>query len=307
MGCLMVLHMTETQIGLGNMYFSFSRSKIVNLFIRAGQSNEVGSVHDVHPPTAYLPTGLDGKILIHSSSGTAIDDAGNMAGNSTDIETDGWTTVEDMAALSRYNYGPEWAFARELAYNNQVRNVGIIKWARNGTRLGRDWRKTDAELYPTFVAYCNQAIVDLVADGWIVRVKAICWNQGHGDTGDDTAALNYGTNLSQLITDLRADITGASDAKLVVVKGADFWRLPFLSGEPAENAQKVINIDNVRAGQAAAVAADTVGATLVDTDTVTQAYFEPWVTGVAGNNPTHWLPDSKQEIGVLSAQQFLTL
>ena len=287
------------------MYFRFSRAKVLNLHIRAGQSNEVGSAHDNHPPTAYLPTDFDHKILIHSSSGTAIDKAagGEMAGNSTDIETDGWTDFEDMAALSRYNYGPEWSFARELAYNQQMRNVGIIKWARNGTRLGLYWRKSDDALYPDFVAYCNQAIADLVADGWLVNVQSINWNQGHGDTNNDTAASDYGTNLTQLIADFRADITGASKAKLTVTRGADFWRLPYLPGEPGESAQKVTNVDNVRAGQASAVSADPIGAVLIDTDTVTQEYFEPWVSGVAGNNPTHWVPDSKQEIGVLCAQQ----
>lgn len=288
------------------MHFTFRKSKIANLFIRAGQSNEVGFVHDVYAPTAYLPTAFDNKIMIHSSSGTAIDDAGTMAGNSTDIETDGWTTVEAMAAWSRYNYGPEWAFARELAYNQQMRNIAIIKWARNGTRLGRDWRKTDAELYPTFVAYCNAAIAALQAEGWIVRVRGISWLQGYGDTADITAASEYGDNLTQLMADLRADITGASAAKFIIVKGADFWRLPFLPGEPDADAQKVANIDNVRAGQASAVSGDTIGATLVDTD-ASQEYQEPWETGVSGNRPVHHTPDSKQNIGVLSAQQFLNL
>lgn len=286
------------------MYFRFSRAKIANLFIRAGQSNEVGFAHDVYPPTAYLPTGKDHLIMIHSSSGTAIDDAGTMAGNSTDIETDGWTTVEDMAALSRYNYGPEWGFARELAFNQNMRNVAIIKWARNGTRLGRDWRKSDNELYPTFVSYVNAAIADLFADGWIVRVRGISWCQGHGDTGDNTAASDYGTNLTQLMADLRADITGASNAKFIIVKGADFWRLPFLPGEPDEDAQKVTNVDNVRAGHAAAVSGDSGNSVLIDTD-ATQEYFEPWVTGVSGNRPVHHTPDSKQNIGVLSAQSFV--
>ncbi|MDQ8206232.1 sialate O-acetylesterase [Coraliomargarita sp. SDUM461003] len=293
------------------MTFKFApEPRYAEVFIRLGQSNEVGrSPGTIYKASTLLGRSNDPYIRINSSSGGWLKPASADLEEGNSVLTDGWESLLAYEQRSSYYYSGLQGFARELAVNQGMRDVHIIQYARNASRLNRDWREVDDLLYPDCIAFINTAISDLTAAGWVVRVNAISWVQGNGDAFDPLygSADLYGANLTQLLADLRSDITGASAAPVLVVRSPDFWRLPFEPGAVDANSARIDEIETVQAAQAAVVSADLIGATLTTT-TSFEDYIENWDDEVSGGPyPTHYDEDSKQQIGILQAQSYMSL
>lgn len=280
--------------------------KNLDVFLLLGQSNMVGFPSDNYPPTSYLSNSNDSKVWVASSAGTSSNDAGDLVDNSVAYDTEGLIRLDTYAAQSRFGYGPNLDFARTLVNDHNYDNLGIIKWARNGTALDVYWKKEANKFYPTVVSYCNEQINSLKTKfiGYNVKVAGFIWLQGHGDSTVQSRAEAYETNLTQLVEDLRADIDSAANAQIIIARSPDFWKLPFETGEPGADAQKVTNVDTIKTAQQNIAENDGNGL-WVNTDDLD--YFEPWVSGVAGNNPVHFTTDAKQSIGIRLANAVVTL
>lgn len=280
--------------------------KKVDVFLLLGQSNMVGFPSDNYPPTSALSGANDNKVWFAGSAGSRENDAGDLLDNSVAYDTEGWIKLDTYAAQSRFGYGPNLDFARTLVNDHNYENLAIIKWARNGTALDVYWKKEANNFYPTLVSFCNEQINALKAKlrGYDVRVAGIFWFQGHGDSQIQSRADAYENNLTKLMSDLRSDVIDAKSATLIIGRSPEFWKLPFEAGEPAADAQKVANVTTIKTAQAN-VADNDGNAVWISTDDATA--LEPWVSGVAGNNPVHLTTDDKQTLGVRAANAFVTM
>lgn len=280
--------------------------KKVDVFLLLGQSNMVGFPSDLYPATTALSSSNDSKVWFAGSVGTRANEDGDLLNNSVGYDTEGLIKLDAYAAQSRFGYGPNLDFARTLVNDHNYENLGIIKWARNGTALDVYWKKSANKFYPTLVAYCNEQIAALKTTlvGYKVNVAGIFWFQGHGDSTIQTRADAYEANLTQLMADLRSDITDAKDATLIIGRSPDFWKLPYEAGEPAADAQKVANVDTIKNAQVSVATSDG-NAVWISTDDATA--LEPWVSGVSGSNPIHLTTDDKQALGVRAANAFVSM
>ncbi|MBN8418384.1 MAG: exo-alpha-sialidase [Verrucomicrobia bacterium] len=115
------------------------------------------------------------------------------------------------------------SFARAMADADKEITVGLIPCAVGGTPLQR-WQK-GGDLY-------EQALVRVrlaMKDG---TLKGILWHQGEGDSGKEETARSYGARLSQMITDLRADL-GAGDVPFVAGRLGEFLSPTTREGKPS--------------------------------------------------------------------------
>ena len=95
-------------------------------------------------------------------------------------------------------------------------DLGIYVFGRNGRPLAdlstdsdESWNRNADELYPQFIAWGNQRLVNLQNAGFAPTVKAIFWFQGEGDVDavlngiDANAVANYESNYADLIAGFR--------------------------------------------------------------------------------------------------------
>ncbi|MCV2863141.1 sialate O-acetylesterase [Defluviimonas sp. WL0075] len=126
----------------------------------------------------------------------------------------------ETAAIARpdplANFG--WARAFASAYQaahpeNPVHLVGV---ARAGSGFATSqWVKGSAE-YNAAIARVNAAMAEAPAGAIL---KGILWHQGEADSQTQAARDSYEAALNQLITDLRADVTGAGASTPFVLGG----------------------------------------------------------------------------------------
>lgn len=99
-------------------------------------------------------------------------------------------------------------FGRVMVDADPSITVGLIPCAVGGTPLGR-WEK-DQDLYKQAVVRTKAAL----ADG---TLRGILWHQGEGDSGKQETAESYAKRLSQMVVDLRAELSAGE--------------VPFVAGE----------------------------------------------------------------------------
>lgn len=115
------------------------------------------------------------------------------------------------------------SFAREMADVDKQTIVGVIPCAVGGTPLQR-WQK-GADLYQQALVRARLAMKD-------GTLKGILWHQGEGDSAKEDTAKSYGTRLSQMIADLRADL-GAGEVPFVAGKLGEFLSDKTKDGNPS--------------------------------------------------------------------------
>jgi|GEM_PF-227169 len=115
------------------------------------------------------------------------------------------------------------SFARAMADADKEITVGLIPCAVGGTPLQR-WQK-GGDLYEQALVRARLAMKD-------GTLKGILWHQGEGDSGREETARSYGVRLSQMITDLRADL-GAGELPFVVGKLGEFLSPTTRQGTPS--------------------------------------------------------------------------
>lgn len=185
------------------------------MFILAGQSNMVGK-----GATAELPADLK-----KTPANVKLYHAGR---------------AEPLAAAA--SFGPEVAFAHELAKAWPERQIIIVKFAVGGTSLldwAPDWTEQNARrtetakagpLYSKLLEYVKAA-----AAGRPVEIAAVVWEQGGRDAKFPDVAGEYGKNLRTLVERLRKDLAAPD--------------LPFIYGEVNTPPARFPATEDVRKGQ----------------------------------------------------------
>ncbi|MFA7369037.1 MAG: sialate O-acetylesterase [Kiritimatiellales bacterium] len=108
----------------------------------------------------------------------------------------GW---EKLAAREK-GFGPEISFAYEMqkALNKPV---GIIKHAKGGTNLAKDWDPSD----PNSLYSQLKQKVDAAGKTREIRIAGMIWMQGENDSRYEEMAKAYAQNLTNFIQTARKD------------------------------------------------------------------------------------------------------
>ncbi len=154
--------------------------------------------------------------------------------NNPDTDT-GWTLLK--AGDRSYGngvtaFGAETNFLFEHTTANPTEQHAVVKYAVASTSLADDWGDGDT-VYNDAIVEVNEAIAEMQTQlGRSCNIASICWLQGETDATDNTDADNYGTNLTSLLTRLRADINGASattDTLVIATYTDDAGTWPFVA------------------------------------------------------------------------------
>ena len=189
------------------------RAEVIHLYVLAGQSNAIGWFGDA----AYYPadpSNLDSNILLAYK----VDDktGGGPASN-------GWISMQKQ--VGRYatgHFGPEVTFSRKLAQEGN--KIAIFKYGQGGTSLADDWGKPGAnKMYDRMKTRLLSYIDLLKNQGHTVILKGLIWIQGEEDTKTATNSINYISNVSHLIIDMKFLAASNGNSNLNVIFGiADF-------------------------------------------------------------------------------------
>ncbi|MGE9290167.1 MAG: sialate O-acetylesterase [Puniceicoccales bacterium] len=199
-------------------------SRVVDVFLMAGQSNMSGRVD-----SGYSPDPRDElSLFYYRTDGPAPSDV---------LSAGEFTTVQPLD--SGY-YGPEVSFARSLVEKNY--RVAIVKVSDGGRNLEEDW---NASTYGTWWKYWLSdvafALKKLEAMGYVVRLQGFCWLQGESDASSASRSANYEQNFSDLVEAVIGALEGwGYDTSQLQIVSA-FIRTS--SGDYAEtvrNAQKAV-------------------------------------------------------------------
>jgi hypothetical protein len=129
--------------------------------------------------------------------------------------------LRHMTPDGNVGVGPCVAFGREWVRHVPVsRHLLIVPCAVGGSKLvGGPWA-VGGTYYNATVANANAA----VAAEPNPRVVGILWMQGEADAQANIPGPTYAAALDATLTGLRADITGAADAPIIVGPMVQTWR-----------------------------------------------------------------------------------
>ena len=172
-------------------------TKILRVFIFAGQSNMVGSdsrVKDIDrfPPFAGLSQPQD-KVLFSYS-----------IGREDKLTSNGWVSLQPVDEV----VGPELSFARRVSRETKA-PIAIIKCAAGGTTLGGDWNPDDPsgfKLYAEALKLVESSLAELNRKKVVYRLEGFMWHQGENDMFDEKFKPNYGKNLKNFLAKWRRDL-----------------------------------------------------------------------------------------------------
>ena len=117
-------------------------------------------------------------------------------------------------------FGPELGIGRTLADALPGQNILLVKGTRGGSNLHSNWAVGGGD-YTTFLDIAGDAIDAVIANGDNPVLMGMFWVQGESDTGNTTNASNYGANLTDLISRVRTDLFGGSEAPFVLSQLSD--------------------------------------------------------------------------------------
>jgi hypothetical protein len=126
--------------------------------------------------------------------------------------------------------GPEVTFACEMQ-KALKKPVGIIKHAKGGTNLAKDWNPEDPE---SLYAQLKQK-VDAAGKAREIRIAGMIWMQGENDSRYAEMAAVYPQNLANLIQTARKDFNSPD--------------MPFVAGRVNPPPGKFSCVSQVRAAQ----------------------------------------------------------
>lgn len=230
-------------------YFATKRSKVIEVYILAGQSNAVGYNNQQTFNPAPFPNSFrkQEKVLFWPGS------------NSIDSLKNVWTTLQIGTSLVGENaFGPEIAFGNKLAATYPDKEIGIIKYAVGGTGIARSKDYSDyipgfenfedndnnwyppingrpaGKLYYNLLQNIKNALVVLENQGKKYRLAGFIWMQGEHEAGlSPTMAADYQKLLSAFLANIRKDIN-CIDLPFVIGQISDKW----IYGDTVKLAQK---------------------------------------------------------------------
>jgi hypothetical protein len=130
-------------------------------------------------------------------------------------------------------FGPELGLAEKLneMYPNEL--FFIIKCAWGGTNLYEEWLSPSSsgktgKLYKQFIAFVSQSLEYLQSKNYDIEVEGMCWMQGESDSLDRETAIEYESNLSNFINDIRDKFKGYSSSNGIAfidakIAASFFW------------------------------------------------------------------------------------
>lgn len=130
-------------------------------------------------------------------------------------------------------FGPELGLAEKLNELYPDETFFIIKYAWGGTDLCNLWRSPSSggqvgQLYTGFIQYVKNSIKFLDIKNYDVKIEALCWMQGESDSVDLSSALEYESNLTNFISDVRFELGnwGSQDGVSFVdayISDSEYW------------------------------------------------------------------------------------
>ncbi len=188
--------------------------KPIKTFVLAGQSNMVGWGDSTKLPEV-LRNGSDRVLMFENGRWQPLRPHEKVNRN------------QQRFGMTEFHFGPEIAFAHEMAKAWPDETIGIIKHAVGGTSVltwQPDWSKEEADrvnqgqlgsLYKRLMRKVNEA-----KETRDIEIVGFLWLQGGGDMKQVDIAKEYLGNLQEIVLAVRND-TGVSD-------------LPFYFGSPRQ-------------------------------------------------------------------------
>ncbi|MBM83044.1 MAG: hypothetical protein CMJ78_20990 [Planctomycetaceae bacterium] len=184
--------------------------KPLKVFILAGQSNMVGRGNNLELD-AGLSKGNDRVLMFEKGKWQPLKPVKKAQ------------KFQEKLGLTEFSFGPEIAFAHEIAKAWPDERIGIVKFAIGGTSIltwRPDWSKEDAHrVGQARMGSLYKALMSKVAQARKaeeVDFVGVLWLQGGSDMLHFEVAKEYSTHLKALITSIRKDTKVA--------------QLPFLCG-----------------------------------------------------------------------------
>lgn len=169
----------------------------IRVFVFAGQSNMEGADSKVADVARFPPFAGAADLRRDIRYWHVI-------GRENKADSQGWVPLQPV----RNMVGPELVFARDVTARTKG-DIAIVKVAAGGTHLGGDWNPDEPagfEMYPLLLNTVRAAMADLAARGFEPRLEGFFWHQGENDMFDDGFRANYGANLANFLTRVRADL-----------------------------------------------------------------------------------------------------
>ena len=213
-------------------------SKVIEVYILAGQSNAVGynNINTFIPQPFPNALRIQENILFWPGS------------NAVDSLQNAWTSLKVGASkVGKNAFGPEISFGNHFATVKPGNEIAIIKYAVGGTGIAsskdykdyipgfenfndkdNNWKapeinKPAGSLYQNLLANIKEALSSLEKQEIEFRLAGIIWMQGEHEAGlSHQMAVDYDTLLSNFISSLRNDI-GASEVPVVIGQISDKW------------------------------------------------------------------------------------
>ncbi|MGE9296293.1 MAG: sialate O-acetylesterase [Puniceicoccales bacterium] len=167
-----------------------STSRVIDVFLLAGQSNMSGRVD-----TGFAPDPRDAECLYYyRTDGPA----------TSDVDSGG--QFQELSTLASGYYGPEITMARNLV--DKGYRVAVIKVSDGGRSLDVDWNSTTYGIWwKNWLSEVNFALSELERMGYIVRLRGFLWLQGETDASNAGRAANYEDNFIDLLANVNAQLT----------------------------------------------------------------------------------------------------
>lgn len=182
---------------------SVSTMAATKVFFLGGQSNMAG-----YGVNAQLTPPYDA-----SPSNVKIWDSG----------TGQWVALRGGFGGNADCFGPELSFGYAIHSTFPNDNIFLVKHGADATSLAADWNPngTGAQ-YNAFKSKAKAALQSLSNANLSPTIAGMLWMQGETDARIESYAINYGTNLKNLITAVRTDFN-APDMQFVVGRILTFW------------------------------------------------------------------------------------
>lgn len=225
----------------------FTSTKSIDVYLIAGQSNAAGytPINGLHKGYTYggevnqdrVNEYEDGYENVFYYGATKINDPVSYGNMDFDIVRAGNGTAASYM-------GPELGFGEYVSpiLAKQNKQAAVIKYAVGSTgfanstsdtvkNFGNWLSPTSLEeekdslveksglLYKNLLSVVESGLSDLIERGYNPVIKGLMWFQGCADAGSEALSSNYAHHLSNLINDLRTDLT-ALENKLSIENGS---------------------------------------------------------------------------------------
>jgi len=208
--CILIIALVV--LGQTSVATAEPQTKKMKVFVLAGQSNMVGWGNSKKLPDD-LRNGNDRVLMFENGKWQPLRPIRKASKN------------QEKFGMTEFSFGPEVAFAHEMAKAWPDETIGIVKFSIGGTSIltwKPEWSKKDADrigqgrlgsLYKKLMAKVDQA-----RKAREIEIVGFLWLQGGRDMKDVAVAKEYLDNLESLVAAVKKD-TGVPD-------------LPFFCGSP---------------------------------------------------------------------------